>query len=81
MKNQIIVDIPSGLGNFLGYLGNFLPRECIIGIDNFSQISRKEVKLYQKKTFKCDVLSNSYLNEETKYFIWIIGGLPISFLI
>lgn len=80
LKNQIIVDIPSGLGNFLGYLSNILPRECIIGIDNFSQISRKEVKLYQKKTFKCDVFSNSYLNEDANYFIWIIGGLPISFL-
>ncbi len=49
LKNQIIVDIPSGLGNFLGYLGDFLPKECLIGIDNFSQISRKEVMLYQKK--------------------------------
>ena len=80
LKNQIIVDIPSGLGNFLGYLNYFLPKESIIGIDNFSQISREEVMLYQKKTFGHDVFSNSYLKEKTDFFIWIIGGLPISFL-
>ena len=80
LKNQIIVDIPSGLGNFLGYLNYFLPKECIIGIDNFSQISRKEVMLYQKKTFGYNVFSNSYLKERTDYFIWMIAGLPISFL-
>tara|TARA_B100001063_G_C16588094_1_gene464169 strand:+ start:22 stop:837 length:816 start_codon:yes stop_codon:yes gene_type:complete len=80
LKNQIIVDIPSGLGNFLGYLGDFLPKECLVGIDNFSQISKKEVRLYQKETFGYNVFSNSYLKERTNYFIWIIGGLPISYL-
>ena len=80
LKNQIIVDIPSGLGNFLGYLNYFLPKDCIIGIDNFSQISRKEVMLYQKKTFGFNVFSNSFLKKSTEYFIWIIAGLPISFL-
>ena len=80
LKNKIIVDIPSGLGNFLGYLNYFFPKECIIGIDNFSQISREEVMLYQKKTFEYNVFSNSHLKERTDYFIWIIGGLPISFL-
>ena len=79
-KNQIVVDIPSGLGNFLGYLGDFLPKECIVGIDNFSQISKKNISLYQKETFGYDVLSSSYLNKRKNYFIWIIGGLPISFL-
>lgn len=80
LKNQIVVDIPSGLGNFLGYLCDFLPRDSIIGIDNFSQISRKKVMLYQKETFEYNVFSNSYLKERTNYFLWIIGGLPISFL-
>lgn len=80
LKNQIIVDIPSGLGNFLGYLNYFLPKECIIGIDNFSQISKEEVMLYQKKTFGYNVFLNSYLKERTDYFIWIIAGLPISYL-
>tara|TARA_B100001175_G_scaffold201052_1_gene170700 strand:+ start:170 stop:985 length:816 start_codon:yes stop_codon:yes gene_type:complete len=80
LKNQKIVDIPSGLGNFLGYLSVFLPKECIVGIDNFSQISRKKVMLYQNETFGYNVFSNSYLKERTNYFIWIIGGLPISFL-
>ena len=81
LKNQIVVDIPSGLGNFLGYLNDFLPKGGIIGIDNFSQISRKNVKSYQKETFEFNVFSNSYLKERTNYFVWIIGGLPISFLI
>ena len=80
LKNQIIVDIPSGLGNFLGYLSDFLPRECIVGIDNFSQISRKNIKFYQNETFEFNVFPNSYLKGKTNYFAWIIGGLPISFL-
>ena len=64
----------------MGYLSDFLPKECIIGIDNFSQISKKNITLYQKETFGYDVLSSSYLNKRKNYFIWIIGGLPISFL-
>ena len=36
--------------------------------------------MYQKETFGYNVFSNSYLKKRTKYFIWIIGGLPISFL-
>lgn len=80
LKNQIIVDIPSGLGNFLGYLNYFIPKNCLIGIDNFSQISRKQVMLYQNKTFGFNVFSNSFLKERSEYFLWIIAGLPISFL-
>ena len=80
LKNYKIVDIPSGLGNFLGYLNYYLPKSCIAGVDNFSQISRENVILYQKQTFGFDVVSNSNLKERIDYFIWIIGGLPISFL-
>ena len=61
-------------------MNDFLPREGLIGIDNFSQISKKNVMSYQKQTFKYNVFSSSYLSETTNYFLWIIGGLPISFL-
>lgn len=80
LKKAKIVDIPTGLGNFLGYLNYYLPKECLIGVDNFSQISKEKVILYQKKTFGFNVISNSYLKDKIDYFIWIVGGLPISYL-
>ena len=36
--------------------------------------------LYQNKTFGFNVFSNSFLKERSEYFLWIIAGLPISFL-
>ena len=76
-----MVDIPSGLGNFLGYLNNFIPRENLIGVDNYSQISKENILRYQRQTFGFNIISNLELKDNLEYFIWIIGGLPIGFIV
>ena len=80
-SNYYVVDIPSGLGNFLGYLNNYIPREYLIGVDNFSQISQENILRYQRQTFGFDIVSNSELKKDLEHFIWIVGGLPISYII
>lgn len=80
-SSYYVVDIPSGLGNFLGYLNNYIPREYLIGADNFSQISQETILRYQRQTFGFDIVSNSELKKDLEHFIWIIGGLPISYII
>lgn len=79
--NYFVVDIGTGLGNFLGYLNSYIPKENLIGVDNFSQISRENSSKYQKKTFGFDLVSNSELNKNSEHFIWIVGGLYISMII
>ena len=80
-SNYYVVDIPSGLGNFLGYLNNFIPRENLIGVDNYSQISKENILRYQRQTFGFNIISNLELKDNLEYFIWIIGGLPIGFIV
>tara|TARA_S200000501_G_scaffold141233_1_gene133474 strand:+ start:288 stop:1100 length:813 start_codon:yes stop_codon:yes gene_type:complete len=43
----LIVDYPSGIGNLLIYLMKFYNKENLYGIDNFEQISKKDVDQYQ----------------------------------
>ena len=51
-KKQIgenyIVDFPCGLTNFHQYLGCVYKDDLLIGIDNFSQLSKDEVLKYQE---------------------------------
>lgn len=72
-----ISDIGTGLGNFLGYLNFFIEKNKIKGIDNFSLISNDSVNYYQEKTFDFKVTNTFTQND----FLWILGGLPISFVI
>ena len=53
----------------------------MIGADNFSQISQETILRYQRQTFGFDIVSNSELKKDLEHFIWIIGGLPISYII
>jgi len=43
----LIIDYPSGIGNLLIYLMTFYKKENLYGIDNFKQISKKDVEKYQ----------------------------------
>ena len=43
----LIIDYPSGIGNLLIYLTTFYKKEYLYGIDNFEQISKKDVEKYQ----------------------------------
>ena len=43
----LIVDYPAGIGNLLIYLMTFYKKENLYGIDNFEQISKKDIDLYQ----------------------------------
>jgi len=43
----LIVDYPSGIGNLLIYLMTFYKKDYLYGIDNFEQISKEDVDLYQ----------------------------------
>tara|TARA_B110000003_G_scaffold274944_1_gene316192 strand:+ start:562 stop:1368 length:807 start_codon:yes stop_codon:yes gene_type:complete len=48
IKEGLIVDFPSGIGNLFIYLDRFYNKSKFVGIDNFKQISREEVLKYQK---------------------------------
>lgn len=48
IKEGLIVDFPSGIGNLFIYLDRFYNKSKFVGIDNFQQISREEVLKYQK---------------------------------
>ena len=63
IKNGLIVDYPSGIGNLLFYLSKFFPVENLIGIDDFSQISKKDIQDYQNKTSVIEI--NKY--EDTNF--------------
>tara|TARA_B100001029_G_scaffold179449_1_gene188981 strand:- start:8701 stop:9501 length:801 start_codon:yes stop_codon:yes gene_type:complete len=52
--SNYVVDFPCGITNFHQYLSLIYDDELLIGVDNFSQISKKDVAKYQKnlKEFK-----------------------------
>ena len=72
--NTGIIDIGTGLGNIFGYLSKYFPNEKMIGIDNFSQIERKQVQAYQDKLWGIEIT-----NRWPKgYFeIVICAGVPL----
>tara|TARA_B100000287_G_scaffold373424_1_gene372615 strand:+ start:58 stop:867 length:810 start_codon:yes stop_codon:yes gene_type:complete len=63
IQNGLIVDYPSGIGNLLFYLSKFFPTENLIGIDDFSQISKEDIEDYQKSTSVIEI--NKY--EDTDF--------------
>lgn len=48
IKNGLIVDFPSGIGNLFLYLDRFYDKNKFVGLDNFEQVSREAVIKYQK---------------------------------
>ena len=48
LKGGMILDYPSGIGNIFLYLSKFFENDLFYGVDNFVQISEKDVSLYQK---------------------------------
>ncbi len=49
ISNGLIVDYPSGIGNLLTYIEKFYDKQRLVGIDNFAQISKEDIKKYQLK--------------------------------
>lgn len=48
IKEGLIVDFPSGIGNLFLYLDRFYDKSRFVGLDNFEQISKEAVIKYQK---------------------------------
>jgi len=48
--NGLIVDYPSGIGNLFIYLNKITNKDYFVGIDNFEQIAKKDIEIYQNKT-------------------------------
>ena len=64
--NNYAVDFPCGITNFHQYLSLIYKEELLIGIDNFSQISKEDVKIYQenlKKFHIYETIDNPALNK------------------
>ncbi len=66
-----VVDIPSGIGNFLGYLSREISVKNLIMIDNFSQISKDDINRYQNQTFGIKVYERIPIRDYT--FCCVIG--------
>ena len=57
--DNFIVDFPCGLTNFHQYLSYAYKDDLLIGIDNFSQLSRDEVNKYQEHLKSFDIFENA----------------------
>jgi len=53
--DNYIVDFPCGITNFHQYLSHVYNDELLIGIDNYSQISKEDILKYQKNLKKFDI--------------------------
>ena len=60
-----VVDIPSGIGNFLGYLSREISVKNLIMVDNFSQISADDINRYQNQTFGIKVYESIPIRDYT----------------
>ena len=49
INEGLIIDYPSGIGNLFLYLSKFFNNNLFYGVDNFEQISKKDIKTYQEK--------------------------------
>lgn len=45
----LVIDYPSGIGNLFIYLEKFIDKKDLLGIDNFAQISKRDIERYQEK--------------------------------
>ena len=48
IKDGLIVDFPSGIGNLFIYLDRFYDKSKFVGLDNFAQVTKEAVVKYQK---------------------------------
>ena len=48
IKDGLIVDFPSGIGNLFIYLDRFYDKNKFVGLDNFVQVTKEAVVKYQK---------------------------------
>ena len=62
--DNLVIDFPCGITNFHQYLSVFYNEELLIGIDNFSQISKEDILKYQSNLKKFQI----YENIENPYF-------------
>lgn len=49
-KNVVVLDYPSGIGNLALYLSHVVENSTFIGIDNYEQISKDDITIYQNLT-------------------------------
>jgi len=49
ISEGLIIDYPSGIGNLFLYLSKFFNNNLFYGVDNFEQISKKDILTYQEK--------------------------------
>lgn len=49
ISKGLIVDYPSGIGNLFLYLSKFFNNNLFYGVDNFEQISKKDISTYQDR--------------------------------
>ena len=70
-----IIEYGAGLGNFLPYLSVHIDEDKLFGIDDYSQITKKEIETFQKKTFKFQIKKKAPFN--LKYKLIITVGVPI----
>lgn len=48
INDGLIIDYPSGIGNLFIYLSKFIQNNLFYGVDNFEQISQKDILIYQE---------------------------------
>ena len=56
--DNLVVDFPCGITNFHQYLSVFYNEELLIGIDNFSQISKEDILKYQSNLKKFEIFES-----------------------
>ena len=49
ISEGLIIDYPTGIGNLFLYLSKFFDNNLFYGVDNFEQISKKDISTYQEK--------------------------------
>jgi hypothetical protein len=70
-----LIDYGTGLGNFLPYLSVHINKDKLFGIDDYSQITKKEIEKFQKGTFNFQIKKKAPFN--LKYKLIVTVGVPI----
>ena len=74
------MDIGCGLGTFLSYLSFHINKKKLLGIDDFSQINKEEVKKYQHLVGTNIEIKNKFKDINNKIEYLIIAGIsPLKF--
>jgi len=56
--DNLVIDFPCGITNFHQYLSVFYNEDLLIGIDNFSQISKEDILKYQSNLKKFEIFES-----------------------